>query len=156
MSASTACTSGSSSTISTRAVREGGATVMPVTESGSAMGIGSRTTNVLPAPGALSTSIVPPWRVTMPHDTARPSPVPRGPLEVKNGSNTRRRISSGMPTPVSFTEMVAQSGRASRRTVQRPPSGIASTALVIRLVRTSRSSSGRPATGGASPSTVNS
>src|SRR2546422_152808 len=85
MSASTACTSGSSSMMSTRAVPDGGGTVTPVTESGSDTGMGRRTTNVLPSPGALSTSIVPPWRGTMPHEKARawpPSCPPRaGPLE---------------------------------------------------------------------------
>ncbi len=37
---------------------------------------GSRTRNVAPAPGALSTAIVPPWRSTSRFAIARPTPVP--------------------------------------------------------------------------------
>ena len=47
---------------------------------------------------------------------ASPSPVPRSPLVVKNGSRQRRRVSSSMPMPVSATSTCdharAASGRA--------------------------------------------
>jgi hypothetical protein len=47
----------------------------------------------------------PPWDATMPCTTESPSPVPSPTgLVVKNGSNTRRRVTSSMPHPVSLTE----------------------------------------------------
>ena len=36
----------------------------------------------------------------------RPSPVPFGPLVVKNGSKILSRIASGMPLPVSLTTII--------------------------------------------------
>ena len=105
---------------------------------------GSRTVKVLPSPGRLATSTVPPCRVTMPQTTASPSPLPCGPFVVKKGSKTRRAVSGGMPTPVSRTVTTAPVAfRASSKT-RRPPRGMASSALMRRLVKTSRSSSGAP------------
>ena len=61
---------------------------------------------VVPAPGSLSTAIVPPVCVTIPYEVASPSPVPSpGAFVVKNGSNARTRVSSSMPIPVSRTRI---------------------------------------------------
>ena len=77
----------------------------------------------------------------------RPVPWPSG-LVVKNGSNTRCRISGGMPAPVSVTENTtyspgessglprqnaASSTRLAARTVSVPSACIASRALIARL-----------------------
>ena len=60
---------------------------------------------VEPLPASLNTLICPPNCVTMLWTVARPSPVPRpGSLVVKYGSNSRARVSSSMPGPVSLTE----------------------------------------------------
>ena len=56
---------------------------------------------VLPLPGAISTSIVPPWRFTIPHATDSPRPVRCGPLVVKNGAKIRSRVRSDIPWPLS-------------------------------------------------------
>jgi hypothetical protein len=50
----------------------------------------------------LATLMWPPLWVMMPYTLASPSPVPRG-FVVKNGSNTRRRVSLSIPAPVSLT-----------------------------------------------------
>ena len=109
---------------------------------------------VVPLPGALSISMSALWRCTMPKTMARPRPVPRSPLVVKNGSRQRRFVSSSMPTPVSLTStdtLVARSRSPSGRPltvrvrrVSVPPSGIASTALKMRLVSASRISASAP------------
>ena len=65
--------------------------------------LGSAGQNVVPLPGSLSISRSAPCRCATPYTIARPSPVPRSPLVVKNGSRQRRRVSSSMPMPVSVT-----------------------------------------------------
>jgi hypothetical protein len=63
-----------------------------------------------------------------------PSPVPRSPLVVKNGSRQRRRTSSVMPVPVSPTSSTTWSVVAVRvRMVIVPPRGMASTALKMQV-----------------------
>src|SRR5690349_13203351 len=57
-----------------------------------------------PRPTSLSSWMSPPLCLTMPYTVERPSPVPLpGSLVVKNGSNTRVRVASSMPVPVSVT-----------------------------------------------------
>ena len=99
---------------------------------------GRITLNVLPRPTALSTSIRPPCRVTMPCTTESPSPVPLpASLVVKNGSKMRSRIASGMPSPVSSTvSHTCSPSSAPVRMVSVPPSGIASEALTARFIST--------------------
>ena len=58
---------------------------------------------MVPAPGSLSTVIVPLWLSMMPQITARPSPVPFCPLVEKKGSKSRGMSSLAMPLPVSAT-----------------------------------------------------
>ena len=58
---------------------------------------------IVPRSPALSISILALCRCTIPYTMARPRPVPRSPLVVKNGSRQRRRVFSSMPTPVSAT-----------------------------------------------------
>ena len=61
--------------------------------------------NVVPWPGAESTSIWPWFCWTALYTSARPSPVPEpAGFVVKKGSNTRARTSSVMPWPESETE----------------------------------------------------
>ena len=67
---------------------------------------GRITRNRVPSPGALSTSIRPPWSWTMPWVMLRPKPVPSPTaLVVKNGSKICGKISSGMPQPLSATSI---------------------------------------------------
>ena len=61
---------------------------------------GRRTVKRLPAPFSLSTSIVPPWLSTMPQVIASPSPVPRTPLVVKNGSKSFGEVLARDAAPV--------------------------------------------------------
>src|SRR5207244_1312744 len=65
--------------------------------------IGSRTKNVVPAPGALSNPIVPWCRsTTRDQHSDRPWPVPLPTsFVVKNGSKIRPATSAGTPLPVS-------------------------------------------------------
>src|SRR5450756_3046606 len=59
-----------------------------------------------PLPTVLSTSITPPWALTMPWLTDSPSPVPLPTsFEVKKGSKIRLRFFSGIPQPVSTIEI---------------------------------------------------
>src|SRR5881628_2150549 len=53
-----------------------------------------------------------------------PSPVPCGPLVVKNGSKTRSRIAEGMPTPVSLTVTTTSPSTTAVVSVSTPPPGI--------------------------------
>ena len=53
-------------------------------------------------------------RWSMPYTDASPSPVPRSPLVVKNGSMQRRRVSSSMPMPLSATSICTASAAVSR------------------------------------------
>ena len=115
---------------------------------------GSRMQKVVPCPFSLSISIEPWCRSTMPYTAESPSPVPRSPLVVKNGSRQRRRVSSSMPAPVSVMHSFASPSSSAERIVMHPPSGIASTALKMRLVSISRSSAGSPSRGGSSPDSV--
>ena len=75
--------------------------------------------NVAPAPGWLSTVIVPDALATIDCAVAspRPMPSPTGLVE-KNGSNTRGRSAAGMPTPVSLiaNDVVAPSLHTRTRT----------------------------------------
>ncbi len=146
--------SGLSSTISTRL--PAGTAVEPrvLPSAGNSAGTGRLTTKVVPRPSALSTSIAPPWRFTMPQTTARPSPLPWAPLVLKKGSNTRRRVSSDMPQPPSSARTTTWPPSVAVRKVNRPPAGIASSALLSRLRNASRSSSAVPATKGILPISI--
>jgi len=98
----------SSSTSSIVSLPDGSAGVPSSACSTGASTIGSSTVNVLPAPGALSTSTPPPPRVAAPSTEARPMPVPRpNGLVVKNGSKIRPRAAASMPAPVSRTASAA-------------------------------------------------
>ena len=57
----------------------------PAGGSGADRATGSRTVNVLPSPGRLATSTVPPCRVTMPQTTAEPEPAALGSLRREEG-----------------------------------------------------------------------
>src|SRR3990172_8619171 len=85
--------------------------------------IGNRIVKVVPSPTCLSASIFPPCRAMIPYPTRSPSPPPRSPLVVKNGSNTRCLTSSVIPTPVSVTTQYACSPSVPVRNVTRPPPG---------------------------------
>ena len=102
--------------------------------------IGSRTENRVPSPTRLETSIRPPASSTMVLEIARPIPVPPSLLVVKNGSNTRSNMSSGMPLPLSDTSRRTDSfsGRSSirMRFSSLGRSGIAWMAFTSRLVTT--------------------
>ena len=94
----------------------------------------------------------PPCCLTIPYTIASPRPVPlSGPFVVKNGSNTRSRVFSSIPTPVSETVSRAylpvlmygfwrtySSSRytSSVSTTSRPPFGIASLAFRQRFMST--------------------
>src|ERR1035441_6978870 len=73
--------------------------------------VGTETMNVVPCGRFGSKAILPPClSTTILRASARPCPVPRPTsLVVKNWSNTRVRIASGMPHPVSLIETVTQS-----------------------------------------------
>ncbi len=67
---------------------------------------GRRIWNVVPTPTLLTRRTNPPWVRTQLYTIERPSPVPSpGALVVKKGAKTSSRISSGMPLPVSATQM---------------------------------------------------
>jgi hypothetical protein len=73
---------------------------------------GRRIVKRLPAPGALSTSTVPPWAVTMARTRASPSPVPpvsrpRAASSRTKGSKIRAAAPGSMEIPVSRTVMRA-------------------------------------------------
>ncbi len=73
-----------------------------------------------------STMMLPRCIFTIPWVTAKPSPVPIPTcLVVKNGSNSLAICSSAMPSPVSETWMVTDSGSSLRVMVSSPPSGMA-------------------------------
>ena len=78
---------------------------------------------MLPSPGRLATSTVPPCRATMPQTTASPRPLPCGPFVVKKGSKTRRAVSGDMPTPVSRTVTTALVPSVLSPKTRRPPRG---------------------------------
>ena len=114
-----------------------------------------------PRPTALSTSIAPPWALTMPWLTDRPSPVPLPTsLVVKNGSKIRCRFSSGMPQPVSMIDdlhhrhrrrcvrRLARLGAAGVRTMMLPCSSIACWALTSMFITTCLIRSASTQTGG--------
>src|SRR5581483_11466328 len=109
---------------------------------------GSSNVNVEPTPTVDSTSIVPPWVVTISRATASPSPVP--PTVVvfaaprKNLSNTRSRSSGGMPRPESVTENTARWSRTPTYTRTTPPSGEYLIAFESRLPTTCASRSRSP------------
>ena len=73
-----------------------------------------------PAPRSERRRMAPPlWR-TMPNTVDRPRPVPLpGALVVKNGSKTRLRVASSMPSPVSVTESTHVAARPDRRSLGR-------------------------------------
>src|SRR5580658_4327733 len=72
---------------------------------GFVVSIGRKTSKREPCPGALSTTMRPPWSLIMPCTTARPSPVPLPTsLVVKNGSKSRALVVSSMPQPLSVTD----------------------------------------------------
>jgi hypothetical protein len=52
-----------------------------------------------PPPSAFSASMRPPSRVMTERASDRPSPMPRSPLVVKNGSNRRGSTSGAKPGP---------------------------------------------------------
>src|SRR5213596_3763646 len=106
---------------------------------------------VVPRLSSLSTVIRAPCRSRMAYVMESPSPVPCGPLVVKNGSKIRSRIVGEMPTPVWPTVTTTAPSTTAVVSVSTPPSGIASTALRIRFVSASRSSTGSPATFGSAP-----
>ena len=155
----------SSASVSASASRTVTSSSMTSTRSGGPSGVGAggaptaddtdcgkRIVTTVPA-GSLSRRLSsPPCRCTMPWDTLSPSPVPFGPLVVKNGSNARRRTSSLMPPPVSVIEQYAQSSAAHVAMRIVPLSGMASMALNSRFMMTSRSAGASPATRGMSPS----
>ena len=100
-------------------------------------------------PTSVASRILPLDCSTKPNTMLSPSPVPRpGALVEKNGSNTRPRMSSLIPVPVSDTDTRTYASPAPsetssspcRRTLlveicTRPPSGMASRALMTRLSR---------------------
>src|SRR5262249_34183104 len=110
---------------------------------------GRYTVNALPPPGSESTAIQPPCSRTMLQVTDRPRPVPSPTaLVVKNGSNTRLRVVSSMPWPVSRTVSVVQRARSPPTsaggvtsllptvTSTTPPAGVAWMPLTTRLMIT--------------------
>ena len=114
---------------------------------------------VVPAPGRLSISSLPPARSTTRRTSGNPSPVPspRG-FVVKNMSIAWRRTSSVMPAPLSSssTTTVAPDAPARARRTTRDasgarPAGIASAAFTSRLSMARVSACGAISTGG-SPS----
>ena len=151
MSRSTHRTSGSSSITRMRPLRIWRTVVSATSGAESPELMGRRIVKMLPIPTVLSISIVPPWRLTMPQETARPSPVPRAPLVVKKGSSTRRRVSSDMPEPVSSAATITVFASSEIRKTNWPPPGMASSPLMSRFMNTSRSSAEMPATGESVP-----
>src|SRR2546430_8811456 len=115
---------------------------------------GSSTANVAPLPGRVSRVMRPPCSFRMPWQIDSPNPVPwPSGLVVKNGSNTRRATSSGIPGPESVT-LTAMTSCARLAVIQIRPEGaslaIAWQALLIRFTNTCliwlafTSTSGRP------------
>src|ERR1022692_518065 len=96
---------------------------------------GRSTMAVVPSPGRLSISMMPPCSITTLRAMARPSPVPLpGSLVVKKGSKTCSRCAGLMPHPLSPTVKLTVPGER-RRQLSRisPPSGTASSALLKRV-----------------------
>ena len=103
----------------------------------------------MPTPTLLTRRRNPPWVRTQPYTIERPSPVPSpGALVVKKGAKTSLRISSGMPHPVSATQMETYRPSGTRTSfrwtspsetkravenVRCPPPGMASAALTPRF-----------------------
>src|SRR5262249_29170144 len=109
-------------------------------------GISGRTIrNTAPAPGALRTSIAPPWSSMIFCVSASPSPVPASFVE-KNGLKTRSRSVGAMPLPESSISMARRRALVRTpvavspplqptRSVSVPPRGIASSAFATRFTR---------------------
>ena len=93
--------------------------------------------NSVPTFSWLCTSIVPRCAWTMPYEMASPSPVP-WPIGfvVKKGSKMRWRIVSGMPFPVSRTEMENISSACEVVITILPRPSMAYRALASRFIRT--------------------
>src|SRR4029453_13985187 len=114
---------------------------------------GGETRKTAPPPGRDSTSMRPAWSATIPCAMARPSPVPcPGGLVVKNGSNSRGRISGGTPGPASWNSISASPLRSTVRMVRRPRPSIASRALAAMPRNTWRSWPSLATTGGSARS----
>ena len=108
---------------------------------------GKVTVNVLPRPNSLTKPISPPSSLHSSLTIDNPRPVPeysrvrlRSPTVrelCRNFSKMISRSSSGIPTPVSATEICSRSSRLRRTdTVIRPPSGVNLMALDSKLIRT--------------------
>src|SRR5208282_3743817 len=124
---------------------------------------GRNTSINVPCPGSLWTSIMPPASLTMRCTVARPRPVPvPGFLVVKNGSNSRARVSASIPQPWSCTASAtarreppastlprnfppdSAPGNSAARVLNRifPPCGMASRAFSTRFNRICRNCAG--------------
>src|SRR5262245_1115233 len=113
---------------------------------------GTKTRTLVPAFGALSTTMRPPSPVTYWKLSYTPMPMPCG-LVVWNGLNSRSRTNSGvMPAPASTTSTTAFAPSRNTRTVTWPFSPAASSAFWIRcpITRSRRSSCPRAYTSAAS------
>src|SRR3954469_7308833 len=99
---------------------------------------------VVPRPKRLLTESLPAWFWMIPFTIHSPSPVPRSPLVVTNGSKIERSISGGIPEPVSAIRMRTQPCRSSYPGIWRlrmrslPPFGMAARGLITRLGHTVR------------------
>ena len=110
---------------------------------GGAAAAGSVSVNVVPAPSALSTRIVPPWRWTIPKTIASPRPGPALLRREEGLEDLLERLRRDADAGVRDADRDARRPR-SARTASVPPAGIASTALTKRLMKT-RSSCSRSA-----------
>src|SRR5439155_11175273 len=109
--------------------------------------------NVAPAPGWLTTEIVPPCSLMIPYVIERPRPVPLPTsLVVKNGSKIRRSSPGGIPCPLSANETstAPESVEPKMRMALRGASATASRALVNKLMKTCSSCIAFPRTTGSS------
>src|SRR6185369_2128776 len=94
--------------------------------------------NVLPAPGSLSTQILPPWASTRHWEMYRPSPSPRRSFlpTCQKRSKMASSLSWSMPTPESRTEKRTSPPSSFTPTTTLAPWGLNLIAFVMRFPRT--------------------
>ena len=146
-------TVGSSSTTMTLSGRPAGRNPPRRSSAGWPVSLGSSIDSRAPPDSRFWIHIRPPIPFTRPNEIANPRPVPCSPLVVKNGSNTRSRISGGTPGPSS--SMVSITNWSARRAAmtKRPDClvlSIACSELTTALRTTCCSSCGSPITVGTS------
>lgn len=137
---------------SVRVGRVGGDCVGVAAAAGPGSPCGRRTTNVLPRPGVLVHSTLPPWISASRRTRARPRPVPTGrrarlQSSWMKGSKIRSSASGAMPVSETQNLITAPQRSPATSSTTDPPEGVNFTALSSRMTRIWGGGGGWPATG---------